>query len=353
MITPQHIYEGKAPRMLYWTLPGGFDNYHQPSSADFHQVGDHRVFGVGGSRNECKPFASRSVPWLMIDYDNVKFSHTREQEVDLFRWETSKGTLTALRHSNHMTEFPVKTVDDIPLWHEVQRNLLYTKNPDFTEEESRAAWSLPWKWSPVQELLQFVTGVENFYYLLMDAPEQMRSMISAMHQKNLEALQIGFESCPNAVVLRLSENTSSQIISPDYYRELTLPHVKKYVDIAHERDMKCVVHMCGSLMALLDCFEETGMDGIHSVTPPPVGDTHYITARERFGDDFIIWGRLSAQLFINKSKQEILETLQEMIPERLIPTPFALMITTDEMQPAERDVYALVEALNDLNQQYS
>ncbi len=70
-------------------------------------------------------------------------------------------------------------------------------------------------------------------------------------------------------------------------------------------------------------------------------------------DDFIIWGRLSAQLFINRGKNAILNTLKEMIPERLTHTPFALMITTDEMQPAERDIYVLMEALNDLNKQYS
>ncbi len=248
-----------------------------------------------------------------------------------------------------MTEFPIKSVDDIPLWHEVQRNLVYRQKPGFQEEQGRKEWGISWKWSPVQELLQFETGVENFYYLMTDAPECMKALMDTMHRNNLEALRIGFEACPNATVLLLTENTSSQIISPNYYRELTSPHVREYVDRAHQRGMKCVVHMCGSLMALLDCFEETGMDGIHSVTPPPVGDTHYMSVRERFGDDFVIWGRLSAQLFINKDRETILATLRGMITERLIHSPFALMVTTDEMQPTERDIRSLVGALNELN----
>ncbi len=307
------------------------------------------MFGSGDSRSHCKPFASRSAPWLVIEYDNVEYVHTRENDTDLFRWETAGGTLTARRRSNHMTEFPVKSVDDIHLWHAVQENLTYRRNPDFTDEQGMTEWHIAWKWSPVQELLQFVTGVENFYYFMIDAPERMKALTGIMHARNLEALSIGFGACPNATVLRLTENTSSQIISPNFYRELTLPHVKAYVEMAHRRGMKCVVHMCGSLMALLDCFSQTGMDGIHSVTPPPVGDTHYITVRERFGDDFIIWGRLSAQLFICKTADAILDTLKEMIPERLIHTPFALTITTDEMQPAKRDIDALMYALNEWN----
>ena len=353
IVTLQSIYEGRAPHRLHWTL-GKFDPYQLPGPQAFHLADDgRRVFGNGNSRNQEKPFASRGAPWLTIDYAKARFAHAREGDVDHFRWETPQGRLTARRHSNHMIEFPLKSVDDLPRWQYVQENLVYRKNPEFTEEQGRKCWSVSWKWSPVQEMLQFETGVENFYYFLMDAPDRMRALLDTMHRKNLEGIAIGLNACPKATVLMLTENTSSQIISPDYYRDLTLPHVRKYVEMAHARTMKCVVHMCGSLTALFDEFEATGMDGIHSVTPPPVGDTEYMAARERFGDDFIILGRFSAQLFINRDREAIRETLCAMIPERLIHTPFALQASTDEMQPGEADIQDLVNALQDLQADFN
>lgn len=351
MITLRSIYEGNAPHMLFWKL-GRFTQYEWPGPEDFSIVNGRRVLRGGNARNLEKPFASRRAPWLRIGYGNVRFSHVREDETDRFRWETQHGTLTARRRDNHMIEFPIKSVDDIPLWQHIQENLVYGSNPDFSKEQREATWSMQWSWSPVQELLQFETGVENFYYFLMDAPERMKSLMETMHRKNLEGLAIGFEACPKATVFRLGENTSSQIISPDYYRELTVPHVATYVDMAHERGMRCVVHMCGHLTSLLDAFKETGMDGIHSVTPPPVGDTPYMAVRERMGDDFIVLGRFSAQLFINRDRDSILGSLEQLIPERLIHTPFALEVFTDQMNPSEEDVRALIGALNELGGRY-
>lgn len=107
--------------------------------------------------------------------------------------------------------------------------------------------------------------------------------------------------------------------------------------------------MCGRLRSLLDCFLETGMDGIDSVTPPPVGDTDYVTVREKFGDSFTIAGRYNAQLWVGKTSEQILKDLKEMIPRSLIFTPFYLKITTDQLTIHYDDVISLLRALETYN----
>jgi hypothetical protein len=350
-VTYESIIEGHAPHLLYWSF-GPLNPFRPPRPEDFTMQDGRRVFGTGDSRKEIKPFASRSLPWLQIEYNDVMFTQSREEDTDFFRWETRQGTLTARRHENHMVEFPVKSITDIPLWHTVQKNLVYRRHPDFSADASASRREIRLIWSPVQELLQFVTGVENFYYLMADAPDQMRAMLETMHGKNLDALAIGYQACPNAKLLFLNENTSSQIISPDFFRQLSLPHIRTYVESAHQRGLSCVAHMCGHLTALLDCIAETGLDGIQSLTPPPIGDTHFTVVRRRFGDEFVIIGRLNAQLFMDKESSAILKLLEEMIPESLIHTPFGLWVTADEMQPSAETVYALVEALEEYNRRH-
>ena len=50
----------------------------------------------------------------------------------------------------------------------------------------------------------------------------------------------------------------------------------------------------------------------------------------------------------NDHRVTLRKTLCAMIPELLIHTPFALQVTTDEMQPAEVDIQALIDALQDV-----
>ncbi len=349
MITYRSILEGNPPNMLFWQL-GGLGPYRSPGPEDFSAAGGRWVFGSADSRNAPdKPFASKQAPWLVIDYGKTRFSREREVNADIFKWETPPGRLTARRESNHMTEYPLKTAGDIRVWRFVQENICHRRNPGFSEEDAGNSLIMTFKWSPVQELFQFETGVENFYYFLADAPDEMAALIETMHRKNLEALSVGFKACPKATVFQLIENTTAAVLSPSVYREITLPHVRAYVDMAHEHGMKCIVHMCGNLEGLFDCFAETGMDGIHAVTPPPVGDMNYMTVREYFGDEFVIIGRLNAQLWIGKTTEEISEVLVSMIPEKLVRTPFALWITTDEIQPSRDDVLRIFAALKNYN----
>lgn len=331
-ITYESILEGTPPDRLFWTpeLTEGF-----AVEAD--------------TRKASKPFASRNEPWLLTEFDGVEFVHARESDTDLFRWRTPVGTLTARRTSNHMTEYPLKSLEDVPVWRYVNEHTVHRRNPAFTEADGAACRKMGFKWSPVQELLQFETGVENFYYFLADAPDEMTALMEAMHRRNVEALEIGLAACTGAGVFQLTENTSASLISPQYYRRYSVPHICRYVEMAHRCGKRVIVHMCGLLSALLDAFPETGIDGIHAVTPPPVGDTHYVTVRQRYGDGFAVVGRLNAQLWLGKPPEQTLALLKNMIPPTLVRTPFALWISTDEMQPAVADIANLRAALEQYN----
>jgi hypothetical protein len=306
--------------------------------------------GMRDSRKDARiPFAGRYMPWLRTEYADVTFRHERQGEEDRYIWETPRGILTAARAHNHMTEYPVKSENDIPVWRYVREQTRYHPAPDFPGSAADSQWRILFKWSPVQELLQFGTDVANFYYFLEDAPEEMEALMAAMHRKNLDALELAMAAFPDATVLTLTENTSVTLISPALYRRYSLGHVRDYVNLAHRHGKRVVVHMCGLLDALLECFPETGMDGIHAVTPPPVGDTFFATVRARYGDGFSIVGRLNAQLWIGQPRERIRAILEELIPPSLVETPFALWASTDELSPSPDDVRRLEDAVADYN----
>lgn len=73
----------------------------------------------------------------------------------------------------------------------------------------------------------------------------------------------------------LVENTSSNLTSPAVYRKYSLPQVRDFVAATQRHGKKAILHMCGRLKDLLPEIRETGLDGIHGLTPPPFGDTTF------------------------------------------------------------------------------
>ena len=92
-------------------------------------------------------------------------------------------------------------------------------------------------------------GLEHFYFLLHDHPDEMRKLIGSIHERELEAFHILANGPCETVIL--AENTSTYYISPDVYREFNMPHVRDFVDIAHDAGKIAIIHMCGHILNLL------------------------------------------------------------------------------------------------------
>lgn len=344
----EDIYLGKSADELVWTLSSQINNQSSPTEESFYVQNGKKFLISGAYKRMSSHEKDRGKTWYITDYGDTEYKVSEEEDVDVFNWKTPIGNLTGRRLHNHFHEYPVKTVEEIDAWIHIYRNITFSPNQAwFKQVDVNQIKLISLSWSPVQQLIQFDTGLENFYFFLIDAPEKMKELLDVMQERCLDRLRLClslFESCP---CIQWGENTSSSAISPDYYRQLTLPHIREYADLIHENDKRLVVHMCGLLKDLLDCFVETDIDGIHSVTPPPFGDAPYSLVRETFQPDFTIIGRFNAQLWVGKSIKEIQENIKKQISRELVNSPFALLVTDDAMPDIPYDdVMTLYEALS-------
>jgi hypothetical protein len=342
---------GKPAGRLAWSI-GSINYKNPPSDNDFHIENGKKFLRSSAYERMKSHEKDRSPLFYKTIYNNVKHCIIEDGDNDIFLWETPLGNLRGKRHNNHFDEYPIKTAEDLDIWNYIFQNITYEKNEEwFTSHNLQFLQNFSMNWSPVQQLLQFDTGLENFYYFLMDAPEKMQTLLQTMQSRCLDRLELGLSCLEKGFPFCVywGENTSSSSISPEYYRKLTLPHIKEYARLVHEKGGRLVVHMCGLLRNLLDCFAETGMDGIHSATPPPFGDAPYSLIREKFKPDFTIMGRFNAQLWVDKNKSEIQANLKKQITEELIQTPFLLMVTDDALNNISYDnVMTLYEACETL-----
>ncbi len=213
-------------------------------------------------------------------------------------------------HTIYLTEYPVKTPDDLRTWRYVLEDTRY--EPCYDEflradgeigEDGITMTNLPD--SPLHRLFVSLMGYERGSYAFMDRPAEMAGLCERILQKNEEAYRIALAS--PAEVLLTGENTNSDFESPSLFRIFAFPTFRRASELAHAAGKLHWVHACGKLRALLPQFREAGIDGVESLTPPPYADTPLPEARRAWGGKITIDGGISPHLLVGDLGERELE----------------------------------------------
>lgn len=254
-----------------------------------------------------------------------------------------RGTLTnRISHNVHPIEYPVKTIEDMRVLRERWEEAYYRPiddRPNFELIENlvgddgvTVSFISP---SAIPQLLEQTMGMQQFYYLMEDHPDEMDALIRLIQEKELRFFELCAQTPCDVVIL--CENTSTRYISPKIYEKYNMPSQRRFVEACHKAGKKAILHMCGHVFDLLDIIKETGTDGIHALTPPPIGDCHWNKALDVLGDDLIIIGALTPDIFHQFPLEDIGPALDRQITPRLRESNFVLMPAADgTATPLER-----------------
>lgn len=255
----------------------------------------------------------------------------------------ARGVLRARVSSNwHPIEYQVKSYDDLRLflhrwessYYEAVDDTQAYANVEQLVGDAGVSVLFPQP-SAIPYLLENAIGMEQFYYLLDDYPDEMDALIRTIqardHQRFLLQAQ---HPCPTAI---LCENTSSRYISPAIYARYNMPSQRDFVETMHAAGKTAILHMCGHIHNLLPLIKETGADGIHAMTPPPLGDCPWEAALDVLGDELIIFGTLNPDIFHDLPADEVGPALDRLITPRVAASPFVLTLFADGITvPLER-----------------
>ena len=255
------------------------------------------------------------------------------------RTVTPWGTLEASFRQGHPLAYPVNSLDELRILKNIWLATRY--------EETGAAWEARYSAadatigesgiyahfitsSPVQRLIEYEMGLVNFYSLLHDHRTEMEELLDIMQARWLESVAILARRTPAQVIIPV-ENTSTTLISPSLYARYSLPQISAFVDLVHAHGKKAVIHMCGWLKHLLPMLHETGLDGIHALTPPPVGDTPFELAMDALGDRVTLMGILDGTVFHDPqaTHRDIWALLDRLYTPRLRTANFLLIVAAD------------------------
>jgi hypothetical protein len=252
-------------------------------------------------------------------------------------YKTRKGDLVSIWRRGHPVKYPVETADDLfmmlDIWNSADVNEIHHSHDnyrivDIIGESGILIPDLPP--SPIQHLIEYDMGLENFCYFLADYPDEMNELISEMHRCNLKVYEFSARNLPVDAIMA-GENTSTTMISPELYQKYSMPHMRDFCDIMHKHGKSAIIHMCGHVRGLLHYIKETGLDGIDALSQPTIGNCPFDDALDILGDDLVIIGTMDSTIFQRSGadRKEIHRELDRMFTPRLKESRFLLWPVSD------------------------
>ena len=251
---------------------------------------------------------------------------------------TPWGELAATFARDHPLKYPVTTAEELKILKQTWAEAIYEEEANGDGGYSRldaligdsGIYVPTVDPSPVQHLLEYEMGLENFYALLQDEQKEMEDLMEIMHRCRLQEYAIQARRTQAAAIITV-ENTSTTLISPSLYRKYSLRHLQAFADVVHAHGKKAILHMCGHLKNLLPFIKDTGLDGVHALTPPTVGDTPFELAWDTLGDRVTFLGLLDSAVFHDPrvSRQDIFSLLDKTFTSRVRAGNFILAIAAD------------------------
>lgn len=137
-----------------------------------------------------------------------------------------------------------------------------------------------------------------------DRPDAVKHAADAIHRAHLRSFEI-VRRTPAQVIISYCADLSASLISPGLYERYAMPYLSELAGILHAEDKLLVTHLCGFLKPMLPLLKQTGIDGICSLTQPPMGDTTVAMVREALGEDFPVIGILDPVVFALGKPEQI------------------------------------------------
>ncbi len=134
-------------------------------------------------------------------------------------------------------------------------------------------------------------GLQRLVYWVYDEPALIAEWRELMEAQVVRQAELILAERPDFFMLHGSGTITLQ--SPTLARQLSLPAVQKLTRLAREAGVPTLLHSCGKERDWVQmCAEETDLDCINPLEPPPMGDCDLAEIKRSFGHRLALMGNL-------------------------------------------------------------
>ncbi len=157
-----------------------------------------------------------------------------------------------------------------------------------------------------QNFVAFFDGnLEAMTYAYYDTPELFEELVEMFEKHELQKLEMALDAGVESILTGGSGSITMQ--SPQLFRKLSLPALKKITRMCREAGVLCGIHSCGKERYLVEaCANETDLDYVNPLEVPPMGDCDLAELKQKFGHKLALMGNLhTTQVMLHGSTEDI------------------------------------------------
>lgn len=146
--------------------------------------------------------------------------------------------------------------------------------------------------SPLSQFMELVDHTPGLMALVLD-PGRVTACLDRLAEGATELGRLYADAGCDALLIS-SAYAGAGLISREHYRTFEAPFLSRIirgVGTSHP-GLPIYVHTCGAIGDRLDLMEATGLHGIDTLDPPPLGTVDLATALERLGKRVFLKGNL-------------------------------------------------------------
>jgi uroporphyrinogen decarboxylase len=158
--------------------------------------------------------------------------------------------------------------------------------------------------SPFTQLLERA-GYEGALMGLIQAPEKCHAILQAYAAGTCALARKQAARGVDAVLIS-SAFAGGGFISRDMYEQFVMPYEKQVAAAIKATGVKAYTHTCGAIGDRLDLMAATGIDGVDTMDPPPLGNTELADAKQQIGDRLFLKGNIDpVNVLLNGSVEDV------------------------------------------------
>ena len=164
-------------------------------------------------------------------------------------------------------------------------------------------------WTQLMELF----GYEQSLLYMLDDPGKIHAILRSYTQGTVDLARRQARRGVDAVLIS-SAFAGGGFISPGQYEEFVLPYEQQVVAEVQREGVAVYTHTCGKIGDRLELMVATGLDGIDTLDPPPLGTVDLADAKRRVGAQIFFKGNIDpVHTLLRKTPGEVREDALERL----------------------------------------
>lgn len=327
------VYRGQTPDVVPYMLDLSHWFYHRQKmpwdlSVSYVEperdlIDYHKEAGVGFYMPNLASFFSVTTP-CDVKESTCQRIESGHREI-VWRLETADGSIERVRRWEEqsyawgISQWGIREERDLRVFQSAMSRREFTPHWDRYRRWDEYVGDhgvvyLPTGYSAMGYLMHYWMGFESVVYAAADWPDLLRETIDAVNENSLQLIDLVCESPAEVVIM--GDNFSSDMQPGSFFEQWSRRYYEEAIQRLHRAGKSVAVHIDGRLKGALQMIRKVGADCADAVTPTPMGDLSPEECRAEAGNDFILSGGVSPDLWrpeapIEAFKAKVLEWLEQ------------------------------------------